>query len=108
MSGEAHFDHPERKGADNLKKAGYEEYEEFKESVLSQIEKTGTAKGYFCATCEYYLHKEGTLKGGYCKKLQAEDAPWGCCDLWDFEPKDLRKSTEPVKEQSMKLKDLLR
>jgi hypothetical protein len=34
--------------------------------------------------CEYYVHDESKLKGGWCEKLKAEDSPWGCCNIWSF------------------------
>lgn len=107
MSGEPHFENTDRVGAENLKKAGYVEYPEFEKDVLAQIEKTGTVKGYFCANCEYYIKKKETLHGGFCKKLQAEDAAWGCCNYWDYEPTDLRKPIEITKEGKIRLVGLI-
>jgi len=81
---EPKFDHPEREGADALKKADYEEVEAFEKPLLDLL-KTGKVPGAFCcATCEYYMHDESKLKGGWCEELSAEDSPAGCCRYWDF------------------------
>ena len=81
---EAKFDHPDREGADELKEYGYVERPEFEKPLMALLKDQKTPGGYFCATCEYYRHDESKLKGGYCEKLKAEDAPWGCCNVWDF------------------------
>lgn len=74
-SEEQQFD-PDRKGADALKAAGYVEKAEYLTSTA-----TG---GYFCATCNYMKEDPTAKFGTVCTKLgNAEDAPWGCCNIWE-------------------------
>ena len=77
------FDHPDRKGADALHAAGYVEEADYEKDVMDKIEADQPVSGYFCYTCEYCKHVEGTLKGGWCTLLKAEDAPHGCCNKWE-------------------------
>jgi len=78
------FDHPDREGAAALKKAGYVEQQEFEQPMLAMLKAGKTPSCYACATCEYYQHDESKLKGGWCTKFKAEDAPHGCCNSWEF------------------------
>jgi hypothetical protein len=78
------FDHTDREGAEALEQAGYVEQPEFEKPLMALLKDGKVPCGYFCATCEYYSHDESKLKGGYCSKLEAEDAPWGCCNIWEF------------------------
>jgi hypothetical protein len=81
------FDEKNRKGSKKLEKAGYVEHPEFAKAVLKQMS-DGKVTGYFCANCEYLKRDSKAKYKVVCKKLNnAEDAPWGCCNHWEFEPK---------------------
>jgi len=81
----AQFSDTNRKGWEELVKVGYVEEEDFKKFVLQHIA-IGDLKCYCCAICEYVKKQEGAKFGIVCTKLNnAEDAPWGCCDKFEYD-----------------------
>ena len=94
---EGQFDEAKRDGVEALKTAGYVERADFEPAVMAQL-KADPKKliGYFCASCAYYRQKKSALHGSICIKLgNAEDAPWGCCNIWEYaEPGSQGKTSE--------------
>ena len=83
---EDHFP-PDRKGAAALRAAKYVEVESNREPVAAMRSGKMKTFGYFCQTCNYMMEKKGTAEGVWCRKWQAEDAPHGCCDVWEEKKK---------------------
>lgn len=88
------FADKDREGVDNLTSAEYVEVEKFKAPVLDALKAEHKIAGYFCATCVYYRHDESKKYEGYCEKLEAEDAAWGCCDRWELNKSGKIKEAE--------------
>lgn len=77
-----------RKGAAALKAAKYVEIESNREPVAEMRSGEMKTFGYFCQTCKYMMEKKDAPEGVWCRKWQAEDAPHGCCDVWEAKEND--------------------
>ena len=95
-----HFSNKDREGANLLAKAGYVEFEQFKNMVIAQLKKTGKVYGYFCANCEYLRGNRGMSNYKLCARLEdAEVKDYGCCNLWEYTAKPTASSFGVAKKE---------
>jgi hypothetical protein len=76
--------------------------EEYGYAELPEFKGKEDWNGHFnCASCEYFLHKDDSPTGYWCRAINIPDMPDGCCNIYDLRPdlRDEQKETNDAPAQ---------